>query len=533
MKTDEFKINILKLTLIFFLLGFSISCTEKSVYSYGGLGSYYIDSKNGDDNNVGTSPDEAWESLDKINTTIFKGGDKILIKAGTQYKGRLYPKGSGTAEDPITIDMYGDGDKPRIDAEGRYNEALLLKNQEYWEVNNLELTNTGETREEFRYGVRIASWDYGTMHHIYLKNLYVHDVNGSLVKNRGEGQGIVWENGGGEIKSRFDGLLIENCHLIRTDRNGICGYSEHWDRINWFPSLNVVIRNNLLEDIGGDCIKPWGCDGAIVEYNVVKGGRKRCDDYAAGIWPWSCDNTIIQFNEVSNIKGTKDGQGFDSDDNCKNTLFQYNYSHDNEGGFMLLCSDGGANRDINVGCIGTVIRYNISQNDGQRTFHIAGPVKNSKIYNNVIYIGQNFDVHIFLYGDYNGWTERTSVYNNIFYVDGTGRYSYTVSRNPDGTYNTEPGFGGSTDNLFLYNVFYGNHINPPDDEHGGNYDPIFSLAGSGGDGMNTLEGYKLLVNSPCIDSGMNIADNGGRDFWGNTVPYNDITDRGAHEYSGN
>jgi len=89
MKTDGFKINILRLTLIFFLLGFSISCTEKSDYSYGGLGSYYIDSENGDDNNVGTSPDEAWESLDKINTTIFKDGDKILIKAGTQYKVRL------------------------------------------------------------------------------------------------------------------------------------------------------------------------------------------------------------------------------------------------------------------------------------------------------------------------------------------------------------------------------------------------------------------------------------------------------------
>jgi hypothetical protein len=532
MKADGLKINILKLILIFLHLGFSISCTKKSDYSYGGLGSYYIDSENGDDNNIGTSPSEAWKSLDRINTTIFKAGDKILIKAGTHYMGRLNPKGSGTALDPIIIDMYGDGDKPCIDAEGKYNEALLLENREYWEVNNLELTNNGTTREEFRYGAHIKVWNYGTVHHIHLKNLFVHDVNGSLIKrDPGEGHGIYWENGGDKIMSRFDGLLIEDCHLLRTDRNGICGYSRHSDRRDWFPSLNVVIRNNLLEDIGGDCIKPWGCEGALVEYNVVRGGRQRCDDYAAGIWPWSCDNTIIQFNEVSNIKGTKDGQGFDSDDNCINTIFQYNYSHDNDGGFMLLCSDGSSNREANVGCVGTIIRYNISKNDGHRTFHIAGPVKNAKIYNNVIYIGNNLDVHIFLYGDYNGWAERTSVYNNIFYVDGTGRYSYTVSRNPDGTYNAESGFGGSTFNLFNYNVFYGNHIEQPGDEHAINDDPMLIMAGSGGDGMNTVEGYKLLVNSPCMDSGMNIADNGGRDFWGNEVPYNNITDRGANEYS--
>ena len=27
------------------------------------------------------------------------------------------------------------------------------------------------------------------------------------------------------------------------------------------------------------------CDGALVEYNIVRGARTRCDDYAAGIWP--------------------------------------------------------------------------------------------------------------------------------------------------------------------------------------------------------------------------------------------------------
>ena len=162
----------------------------------------------------------------------------------------------------------------------------------------------------------------------------MHDVNGDLRKSH-EGCGIYFESLGGK-ESRFDDLRIENCHVARTDRNGICQRrSEGAAR-----SLGVVIRGNLLEDIGGDGIKPWGSDGALVEHNVLRGGRMRCQDAAAGIWPWDCDDTVIQFNEVSGMHGIVDGQGFDSDFLCRRSIFQYNYSHDNDGGFMLICTPG-------------------------------------------------------------------------------------------------------------------------------------------------------------------------------------------------
>ena len=310
---------------------------------------YYVDSSNGNDRNAGITRATAWKSLDKVNNATFSPGDKILFKAGAHFTGQLHPRGTGTETSPIIIDVYGKGEKPLISAQGRFREALLLENQDYWEVNNLQLTNTGPTREPFRYGVRVRSWDHGRMRHIQLKNLFVHDVNGSLVKkDKGEGHGIVWENGGDRVKSRFDGLLIEGCQLARTDRNGICGYTPYPspDRTN--RNLNVVIRNNLLEDIGGDGIKVWGCQGALVERNVIRGARRRCDDYAAGIWPWASDDTLFQFNEVSGVKGTKDGEAFDSDAYCKGSTYQYNYSHDNDGGFMLICCAD--NTDTVIGC---------------------------------------------------------------------------------------------------------------------------------------------------------------------------------------
>jgi hypothetical protein len=490
---------------------------------------YYIDSEKGDDKNDGTCPEKAWKTLNRVNTTVYVPGDKILFKAGTSYTGQLKPKGSGESGLPISIDKFGQGPRPRIDGRGAVLDTLLLANVEYWHVSNLEITNLGPTRTDWRTGVKVLADSCGTLNQIHLKNLYVHDVNGSLDKSK-EGCGIFWQCKG-DVPSRFNDLLIENCHLVRTDRNGICGRSSFTDRSgNWFPSLNVVIRGNLIEDCGGDCIKPWGCQGCLVEYNVVHGGRQRCDDYAAGIWPWSSDDTVIAFNEVSHIKGTKDGQGFDSDYNCRNTLFQYNYSHDNDGGFMLIC--GPAVSSWSVGTIGTIIRYNISQNDKARTFHITGAsVKNTCIYNNLIYVGPDLNIPLTLYSDWEGWPDNTRFYNNIFYAEGTVRYSYTTARNPDGTYKDELGFGKSTNNIFLNNVFYGNHINPPKDPNAITTDPMLIKPGIGTNGFASLEGYKLQDSSPCIAAGTPIPEDGGRDFWGNELPAAGRPDIGPYNKS--
>jgi nitrous oxidase accessory protein NosD len=205
----------------------------------------------------------------------------------------------------ITLGKYGDGPLPRIDGEGQVLDTLLLRNIEFWEVSDLEITNRGTNRAPWRTGVRVVSDGFGKMRHIRVRNLFVHDVNGDLRKEQ-EGCGIYFESRGGN-QSHFDDLRIENCHVVRTDRNGIC--QRGGGRVR---SVGVVIRGNWLEDIGGDGIKIWGSNGALVERNTVRGGRTRCEDYAAGIWPFDSDDTLIQCNEVSGMKGTKDGQGFDS-----------------------------------------------------------------------------------------------------------------------------------------------------------------------------------------------------------------------------
>ena len=492
---------------------------------------YYVDSNDGNDVNAGLSPQQALRTLQSVNQKLFQPGDKILFKAGTCYAGRLKPQGSGSEGDPIIIDSYGQGPRPRIDGEGDVPEAMLLHNVEYWEVSNLEFTNLGEEREKNRNGIVISLRDFGTAHHIHLKNLLIHSVNGSLLKGRGEGHAIWWNCSGRDKKSCFDGLLIEGCHIKNCGRNGIKG-GGLWSRRNWYPSKNVIIRNNLVEDVPGDGIVPIACEGAVVENNVMRDCPPLLPDgeAAAGIWPWSCDNTIIQFNEVSDHKAPWDGQGFDADYNCRNTVIQYNYSHDNEGGFLLICTPGDRDPNDNIGNIGTIIRYNVSVNDGFRrnptregifspSFHITGPCRDTQIYDNVIYVtrkpGDKIDNTLLKMDNWGGtWPENTFFRNNIFYAEDTVKYD----------------FGEAKNTVFENNLYYGNHINHPNDPNAIFGDPLFLKPGSKGPGMQTVFDYQLRYGSPCIAAGRVVWEKGGRDFAGLPLPDDKLPCIGAFEY---
>jgi hypothetical protein len=488
---------------------------------------YYVDSQQGQDTYRGTSPTTAWRSLEKVNATFFSPGDHILFKAGATWTGQLWPKGSGSEGHPILIDKYGGDAKPLINTNGLAEDALLLKNQEYWEVQNLEITNSGKQPAPRR-GVHVVADNYGDMHHIYLRSLTIHDVNGV---DSDKVNGGIHYSAIGDIKpSRFVDFRIEDNRIYHVDRSGIFGWSTHWVRSKWYPSLGVVIRNNALDDIGGDGIVVVATDGALVEHNVVSRANQRSEGYDVAIWAWSADNTIIQYNEAYLTRGVRDGEGFDSDWNSRNTLIQYNYSHDNDGGFLLICNDGSQTPDVSVGNVGTIVRYNISQNDRSRGINIAGPITKTQIYNNTIYTSKGRDVDVVLYSDWSGWANDTDFYNNVFYVGGKAKFSYGVSRALDGQYVTKPGFGESKNNMFDYNAYFG-EVQPPQDPHALTVDPMLLSPGAAGEGRTTLQGYQLRPGSPLINSGKTMSDNGGKDFWNTPVPSCNGTDRGATEFA--
>lgn len=424
-----------------------------------GAATYHVDALRGDDGRSGRSAAMAWRTLGKVNGERFLPGDRILFKSGCRWVGQLVIRSSGTPEAPVVIGRYGSGSLPRIDGDGQVEQTVLLRNVEGVELRDLEITNRG-SGEAMRRGVYVFLDDFGTARHVTVAGLYVHDVNGTnKAKDSG---GIVFRVQGEKKLTRFDGLLVERNIVWKADRTGILLHSYYWPRNRWNPSVNVVIRDNLVEDIGGDGIVPWATSGVVVEHNIARDCNRRANSFNAAIWPWSADDALIQLNEASFTRTTRDGQGFDSDYNARNTLFQYNYSHDNEGGFMLICNPDENRPHWNVGNIGTTVRYNISRNDRERIFELSA-VEQTTVHDNAIYVGAGIDVQMLILSNWSGWAKDAMFRNNRFYVEGTASYGHEMSRDADGRYLLAPGFGPATGIVFSGNLYAGEHRYRPAD----------------------------------------------------------------------
>lgn len=398
---------------------------------------YYVNAIEGSDSNTGFSPKQAWKSLEAANKHTFKGGDSLLFKAGTSYTGmlkpqRVLPKGSETLL-PVTIGKYGVGSKPVIHAQGKSVAAVYLHNTEGWHVSNLTLSNKGEKPKPNCHGIWVHNQILETVRDIKIEYLDVSNVYGTIKKGPQAGTAILVSIDRKQ-RRRFVDLLISHNTIKNSQRNGIIVRGA-WQRKNRFASTNVVISHNLIEGVGGDGIISGGTDGALVEWNVVRQHPYLGEEggAAAGIWPFASDNTTIQFNEVDGQKSWVDGQAYDSDYNCRNNTFQYNLSTNNRGGFMLLCSPNNAKKNNNSLTLNTVIKFNLSINDGYRTtngkkeyfspsFNITGGgVRNNEISNNILIIppktDAKMDKRIINWGNWGGqYPSKTRFYNNVVWA---------------------------------------------------------------------------------------------------------------------
>ena len=524
---------------------------------------YYLDSSAAPGGN-GKSADTAFDSLEDINGIEFAAGDKILIKAGSEFQGQLYPKGSGSSEEaPIVIDMYGEGEKPLIDGNGRYSDAptfrdngpfgeegsaVYLCNQEYWEINNLRVKNwSDDGQDKERSGIRIEAYGGGTYHHIYIKNCEISDIRGY------NGQDSIWdvvpENGGttfygsrtthrtgginvvsyterdltnatssstagaviDEEPTVFDDILIEgnkieNCHANGITTTNIRGELDNKD----YRHTNVVIRGNEIRNVQRAGIVPLYTSGALVEKNLVDTFQQTYAGYGCGIWCDRADGMVFQYNEVCNGKNTMDGMAFNLDDMTENGIIQYNYTHNNVGGgIMLHVRTNSYNRN-------NTVRYNLSVNDTagfaphQAVIVCVGEdantkIESAKVYNNT-FVNNNV-VHPVYQGD------EILFENNIFYFPNEGM----ASRND--AYVT----GANTS--FRNNVFAGAHSSSEPENAGENSGNIYTdespLAGTfyGAENLeDAMDMAKLVHGSQALGAGNpDVVTEAGveEDFYGN------------------
>jgi hypothetical protein len=503
------------------LTGFSVviaiaaqTCLSQSV-------SYYVDAIAGGDGNDGRSPASAWRSLEKVNAQTFKAGDRILLKSGSVWTGSLAPKGSGSEGKPIMIDKFGGDAKPRIDGAGMIGSGVVrLHNQEYWEINSIEITNDASAPGDRR-GVLVSAAEAGVLHHIYLKNLDIHHIKGIAgndnAAKRTAGIGIETISDT-VLATRFDDILIEGCTLCSIDNTGLYTDNSMPKARDEYPGTgkwpqrrftNVQIRKNVIHHVAKNAMIMRFLDKGVVEHNICYETALKTTGNT--MFASSCDGTVFQYNEGSFNRSTGgDGSMYDADLRSPNTVWQYSYSHDNAHGLFWTCT---VQADANIVC-----RYNISQNDRGIIFCINYPNTSVYCYNNTVYCGPKTSPTMIAERNNGGAGPRTYFFfNNIIY-----------NQSSSAQYLFQP---KSYNRTIDYNVFYGNHpANEPQDPHKISSDPLLSGPGGGGTGIGSLEGYKLQSGSPCIDSGLLLKEYGRSDFFGNPLPVDGLIDRGASEY---
>ena len=101
---------------------------------------YFISNSLGNDSNSGLSLQNPIKTISRLNTFNFYPGDSILFKSQDTFHGMFWLKGSGDLIHPIVIDTYGGIEKAIINGDG-YQSCILLYNDDYISINNLEISN--------------------------------------------------------------------------------------------------------------------------------------------------------------------------------------------------------------------------------------------------------------------------------------------------------------------------------------------------------------------------------------------------------
>ena len=127
--------KIISLLLVFVIL---LVSNAFIAYADNGATCYYIDSINGNDENSGTSADEAVKSIAGLKNLEVGPGTHFYFRSGGEYECAVTLTCQGTKENPVVITSYGEGDRPLLYTNAN-TEVFRLFDCSYVTVSNLHI----------------------------------------------------------------------------------------------------------------------------------------------------------------------------------------------------------------------------------------------------------------------------------------------------------------------------------------------------------------------------------------------------------
>jgi hypothetical protein len=511
-----------------------------SVRSPQGSATYYLDcsaSQNG--NGTQASP---WNSPVSVNAFTFLPGDSLLLNRGTVCNGALSLQGSGKAIAPIVIDAYGTGAQPVING-GSAEAALKLFNQQYWEINNLEITGGN------MYGVYVSGdTPNSSINHIYLRNLNVHGANYMSTKRADSGEVFLSANAAGQVLNDvlIDGVTAHDSHVSEGIFVSAGGAWIEGNGVSQPLGSNVTVQNSTAHDIYGDGILIAELNNGLLQSNVVynSGLCPNCTDSTpVGLWEWYCHTCTVQNNEsYANQSWGGDGGDFDIDYYNDDNVVQYNYGHDSAGYCVAFFGAGGRASNDNI------FRYNVCSNNGRRSdlskqgeislyTWDQGSLNGVQIYNNTFYWNPTSNAAALDAGTatFSG-THPRFFKNNIIYATVPGMIQITSGIVLDNNIYWTISSSASTWQVdgATYASFSAYQAGANQDIHGYYTDPMLNSPNYHAVGKPTIA-FQLLPGSPATGVGANVCSGisgctvGAQDFWGYPLPAGGGLNIGAYQ----
>ena len=495
---------------------------------------FYV-SSSGNDTNSGTI-EQPWKSIDKVNAMDLDPGDIVCFRGSQTFPGTIILDSldSGDGNLNIVITSYGEG-KARID--GGENSALHTDGGSFISIEQLEMRGKGRKEGNTADGIFITNSQsihidrvevYGFQH----SGLHLHTCVDSKITNI-----YAHDNG-------FAGI-----HVTGTT----AGDSVNYDNKNIYIGYCVAENNpgapTVVKNHRGNGILASSVDGGLIEYCEAfnNGWDMPWDGNGpVGIWIWDCTNFIIQYcisHDNKTHPGARDGGGFDFDGGVSNSILQYCFSFNNQGTGIGLYEYGGVKTWEN-----NIIRYNISQNDGQThdgSLGIwkgeKGTMRNCEIYNNTFYNSNPESNVIWLYNSHPGFNFRNNifVYNSRFLYEGQ-HFEYELFQG-NVYWNLSGGFelngyksieewAKATGNEMVGGAIAGIFTDPLLRAPG-----TVTVTDPEKISVEILSGYQPQPGSPLIDKGLDMKalfeiDPGKIDIAGTKIPQEVEYDIGAVEY---
>lgn len=340
----------------------SVARCEPNRARPGAASTFYVDSAHGSDSNHGTSPRQAWRTLTRVGRGGYRGGDTILLRGGERFEGTICvgrANVSATARaGGLTIRSYGGGRAtiaapPHTDGIAAIDVGVHVAGVNLVGRHDVCNENTSNGYRSGTAGIRLEARD---LHGTLASALTVTHAD---LQRFCEGILVVSD----DARSRVADVRISHVTAHDNSDAGVWTYdratAEHL-----IADVRVTDTRAFRNGYRGG-IMLFGVDGGTVAHSVAYTNARQAGG-GVGIWAFDSNRIVFAHNESfgnGSPEITNDGDGFDFDRGVSHSVMVDNYSHDNGGIGLLVCS-------CNVGMPpfyrmhDITLRSNVSRNDG-------------------------------------------------------------------------------------------------------------------------------------------------------------------------